>query len=58
MKPGFYLIEMSDSRFPDYCSLKLMVVRKIATSTAVAGTRELEILRKGSNGKSSAGDLI
>ena len=39
-KPGFYLIEMSDSRLPDFGSLKLMVVRKIATSTAVQGTHD------------------
>jgi hypothetical protein len=46
-KPGFYLIEMSDSRLPDFGSLKLMVVRKIATSTAVEGTHDtLEIFRR------------
>jgi hypothetical protein len=45
--PGFYLIEMSDSRLPDFGSLKLMVVRKIATSTAVQGTHDtLEIFRR------------
>ena len=46
-KPGFYLIEMSDSRLPDLGGLKLTVVRKIATSTAVEGTHDtLEIFRR------------
>jgi hypothetical protein len=41
------LIEMSDSRLPDFGGLKLMIVRRIATSTAVAGTHDtLEILRR------------
>lgn len=51
-KPGFYLIEMSDSRLPDFGSLKLMVVRKIATSSAVAGTHDtLEIYQRRLTGK-------
>ena len=39
-KPGFYLITMSDSRLPDFGGLKLSIVRKIATSTAVAGAKD------------------
>ena len=35
-KPGFYLITMSYSRLPDFGGLKLSIVRKIATSSAVA----------------------
>ena len=51
-KPGFSLIEMSDSRLPDFGSVKLMVVRKIATSSAVAGTHgTLEIYRRRLTGK-------
>jgi hypothetical protein len=46
-KPGVYLIEMSDSRLPDFGGLKLMIVRRIATSTAVGGTHDtLEIVRR------------
>ena len=46
-KPGFYLIEMNDSRLPDFGGLKLGIVRKIATSTSVEGTRDtLEILAR------------
>jgi hypothetical protein len=39
-KPGFYLIEMNDSRLPDFGGIKLSVVRRIATSTSVEGTRD------------------
>jgi hypothetical protein len=40
-KPGFYLIEMNDSRVPDFGTLKLSVVRKIATGKGVASTRDI-----------------
>ena len=39
-RPGFYLIEMNDSRLPDFGGLKLTVVRKIATGKAVEATRD------------------
>jgi hypothetical protein len=39
-KPGFYLIEMNDSRLPDFGGIKLSVVRRIASSTSVEGTRD------------------
>lgn len=39
-KPGFYLIEMNDSRLPDFGGIKLGVVRKIATGKAVDATRD------------------
>jgi hypothetical protein len=40
-KPGFYLIEMNDSRLPDYGGLKLGVVRKIATGKGVQSTQDI-----------------
>jgi hypothetical protein len=40
-KPGFYLIEMNDSRLPDYGGLKLSVVRKIATGKGVQSTDDI-----------------
>ncbi len=40
-KPGFYLIEMNDSRVPDFGTLKLSVVRKIATGKGLASTRDI-----------------
>jgi hypothetical protein len=40
-KPGFYLIEMNDSRLPDYGGLKLSVVRKIATGKGVQSTEDI-----------------
>ena len=40
-KPGFYLIEMNDSRMPDYDGLKLAAVRKVATSKSVQSTRDI-----------------
>jgi hypothetical protein len=40
-KPGFYLIEMNDSRLPDYGGLKLSVVRKIATAKGVQSTQDI-----------------
>lgn len=39
-KQGFYLIEMNDSRLPDFGSLKLGIVRKVATGKAVEATRD------------------
>ena len=35
-----YLIEMNDSRLPDFGGLKLGIVRKVATGKAVEATRE------------------
>ncbi|MGB9463973.1 MAG: hypothetical protein WBR10_02565 [Candidatus Acidiferrum sp.] len=40
-KPGFYLIEMNDSRVPDFGTPKLSIVRKIATGKGVASTRDV-----------------
>jgi hypothetical protein len=46
-KPGFFLIGMNDSRMPDFGSLKLAIVRKVATGKAVEGTRDtLEIYQR------------
>jgi hypothetical protein len=46
-KPGFYLIEMNDSRLPDFGSLKLGIVRKVATGKAVDATRDaLQMYKK------------
>jgi hypothetical protein len=39
-KPGFFLIEVNDSRLPDFGGLKLAVVRKIATLKGVESTRD------------------
>jgi hypothetical protein len=39
-KPGFFLVEMNDSRLPDFGGLKLAVVRKVATGKGVEGTRD------------------
>jgi hypothetical protein len=51
-KPGFFLIEMNDSRLPDFGSIKLSIVRKVATGKAVDSTRDaLEIYRKRLTGK-------
>jgi len=40
-KPGFYLIEMNDSRLPEFGLLKLTAARKIATGKAVGSTRDI-----------------
>jgi hypothetical protein len=40
-KPGFYLIEMNDSRLPDFGGLKLSAVRKIATEKGIESTRDI-----------------
>jgi hypothetical protein len=46
-KPGFFLIEMNDSRLPDFGSLKLGVVRRVATGKAVDATRDaLQMYKK------------
>ena len=46
-KPGFYLIEMSDSRLPDFGGLKLSIVRRVAASKGVEGTRDtLDIFKR------------
>ena len=37
---GFYLIEMNDSRLPDFGGIKLGIVRKVATGKAVDATRD------------------
>jgi hypothetical protein len=51
-KPGFYLIEMNDSRMPDYGGIKLSVVRKIATEKGVQSTRDiLSLYNKRLSGK-------
>ena len=51
-KPGFYLIEMNDSRLPDFGGLKLAVVRKIATGKGVEATRDtLSMFYNRLNGK-------
>ena len=39
-KPGFFLVEMNDSRLPDFGGLKLAVVRKVATGKSVDATRD------------------
>ena len=39
-KPGFFLIEMNDSRLPDFGALKLAIVRKVATGKALDATRD------------------
>jgi hypothetical protein len=39
--PGFYLIEMNDSRLPDFGGLKLSAARKIAAGKAVESTRDV-----------------
>ncbi len=40
-KPGFYLIEMNDSRLPDFGVLKLAAARQIATARAIDATRDV-----------------
>lgn len=39
-KPGFFLVEMNDSRLPDFGGLKLAVVRRVATGKGVEATRD------------------
>jgi hypothetical protein len=45
-KPGFYLFVMSDSRMPDYGSMKLNIVRKIASEKDAQFTKEILSLYK------------
>jgi hypothetical protein len=50
-KAGFFLIEVNDSRMPDFGSSKIAMVRKIATAKAVEGTRNtLEIYQRRTGG--------
>ena len=39
-RPGFYLIEMNDSRLPDFSAIKLMAARRIATAKGIESTRD------------------
>lgn len=39
-KPGFYLIEMNESRMPDFGGLKLGIVRRVASGKATDATRD------------------
>jgi len=49
---GFYLIEMNDSRLPDFGGIKLGIVRKVATGKAVDATRDaLQMYQKTLNRK-------
>jgi len=51
-KPGFFLIEMNDSRLPDFGGLKLAVVRKVATGKGVESTKDtLSMFYNRLNGK-------
>jgi hypothetical protein len=51
-KPGFYLIEMNDSRLPDFGGLKLGIVKKIATGKGVESTQDiLNLYHKRLSGK-------
>jgi hypothetical protein len=51
-KPGFFLIEVNDSRLPDFGSIKLAIVRKIATSKAQEATADtLTMFASRLNGK-------
>jgi len=43
---GFYLIEINDSRTPDFGSLKQSIVRKVATSTAEQSVKDMLALYK------------
>ena len=49
---GFYLIQMNDSRMPDFGGIKGAVVRRIATSKAEEGTRDTTgIFKRRSEGR-------
>ena len=39
-RPGFYLIEMNDSRLPDFSAIKLMAARRIATTKGIESARD------------------
>jgi hypothetical protein len=40
-KPAFYLIDINDSRLPDFGGLKFTAARKIATASAIDSTRDM-----------------
>jgi hypothetical protein len=48
---GFYLIEINDSRTPDFGSLKASIVRKVATSTAEQSVKDMLGLYKAETAK-------
>ena len=51
-RPGFFLIEVNDSRLPDFGGLKLAVVRRVATGKAVEATKDtLTMFASRLNGK-------
>ncbi len=51
-RPGFYLVEMNDSRLPDFGRLKLGIVRRVATGKAVEATHDtLAIFHRRLSGK-------
>jgi hypothetical protein len=51
-KPGFFLIEVNDSRLPDFGGLKLAIVRKVATGKALEATKDtLTMFASRLNGK-------
>jgi len=51
-KPGFYLIQMNDSRMPDFGGIKGRIVRRIATGKAEEATHDTtEIFERRSEGK-------
>ena len=51
-KAGFFLIELNNSRLPDFDSSKLARARKVATAKAVEGTRDtLRIYQRRTAGK-------
>jgi hypothetical protein len=50
-KSGFFLIEMNDSRLPDFGGIKLTIARKLATQKSVESTTDLlNLYRKWSVG--------
>jgi hypothetical protein len=51
-KSGFFLIEMNDSRLPDFGAIKLAIARKVATQKSVESTTDfLSLYRRWSGGK-------
>ena len=50
-KPGFFLIEMNDSRLPDFGGIKRAIARKVATQKSVESTTDfLNLYRRWSSG--------
>ena len=46
-KPGFFLIEINDSRLPDFGGLKLSLFRRVATGKSAQSTQDtLEMYRR------------